>query len=128
MATSTECPQGNQTPVFDIEKCQVPCIFPIPDGTWGNFWLPQGPEPIFDFEDPVQIPLAPDIPCPVFTVGSQADVLVREVTFVCADGAQGAQVAGKLEVTLTKEDCCAFDLDFDLEIPCPVLLPQVTVS
>jgi len=124
VATSTECPQGNQTPVFDIEKCQVPCIFPIPDGTWGNFWLPQRPEFIYDFEDPVQIPLAPDIPCPVFTVGSQASTVKRAVSFICPGGAQG-----NLEVKLTKKDCCAFDLDFELEIPCPVITGSpVTIS
>ena len=71
MGTTTECPQGQQNPVFDIHKCQVPCIFPVPQGTWGDFWLPQSPQAIYDFEY-TPVPIAPDVPCPTITIGNQS--------------------------------------------------------
>ena len=49
MAPTTQCPQGSQDPVFDIVKCDVPCIFPIPTDDWlVNPQVPQAPDDIAD--------------------------------------------------------------------------------
>lgn len=82
MAPTTPCPQGSQAPVFDIIKCDVPCIFPIPDGDWiANPQVPTAPDTIYDCP-PYVIPLLePEPLCPLLTFdgstgGAQAQVRV----------------------------------------------------
>ena len=56
---------GPQKPVFDITKCDVEQIYPIPDPPWLNDdRVPQGPPDIDDcFPEPVLVP-DPEFPCP----------------------------------------------------------------
>ena len=124
MAPTTQCPQGPQDPVFDIVKCDVPCIFPIPDGPWiSNPQVPPAPDDISDCPIIPVVLLPPDPLCPVITFdnqsagnpqnpqGSQGEFAVQ--TRVVPVGEE------KATVTLTKGDCCDYDIDLDIDFPCP---------
>ena len=95
MAATTPCPQGSQEPIFNIQKCQVPCIFPIPQGGWlEDPRVPQSPQDINDTATVDFIFPTPEIPCPELTSASSY-------------------------LTVKKTDCCSFEFDIDLDITCP---------
>lgn len=113
MSETTPCPQGPQEPVFDTQRCDVPCIFPIPEEDWfDDPTIPEPPEPVSDcFDVTVRMP-APDPFCPSITFfGSPngGDVPVRFVPFDA--------VGYRFEVI--KSDCCSFDFQLELFAPCP---------
>ena len=116
MASTTQCPQGPQDPVFDIVKCDVPCIFPIPGGNWINDpQVPPAPDDIADCPAiPVPLP-APDPLCPEITFdgnpqGGQAQISVVPI------GQERAFFR------ITKGECCDYDFDLEIDFPCPELI------
>jgi len=95
-------------------------VFPIPPGTWGDFFVPQSPDPISGFPDPGPIPLPEDFPCPQIVVGAQAQGIQIDDVLSC-----GAQGAGTFIVELKQDECCGYALDLSLAIPCPILPQEV---
>ena len=97
MAATSQCPQGSQDPIFNIQACDVPCVFPIPQGEWiQDPRVPQSPQ---DIDDTLDIPFIfpdPDIPCPTLT--SKSGLLV-----------------------ITAGECCSFEFDIDIDILCPTI-------
>ena len=119
MGESTPCPPGPQEPAFNIQRCPIPCVFPIPPGEWGDFFIPQSPEPIAEFIDPGPIPVSPDFPCPTIIISGAQEQGIQLDVLSC-----GAQGPGVFKVEIKETECCGFEMDFKLEIPCPIIGPQ----
>jgi hypothetical protein len=85
--------------------------------------VPQSPDPISGFPDPGPIPLAEDFPCPRIVVGPQAQGIQIDDVLSC-----GAQGAGTFIVELIEKECCGYEMDFKLEIPCPIVGPQTVIA
>lgn len=115
MAPTTPCPQGPQEPVFNIIKCDVPCIFPIPNGDWiPNPQVPQAPGDIADCPS-VPIPLLePEPLCPEILFNNSPIGGVVQ-TSVVPIGQESASFQ------ITKGECCNYNFDMDIEFPCPQL-------
>ena len=102
-----------QLPVFDIYKCVIEEVFPIPRGRWfEDTNVPQKPEDIEDcFSEPIPIP-PPDFPCP--TIGPMSG---RKKIGMSCEG------EGYFAWSITVGECCDFEFDIDIEVPCPTF-PQ----
>jgi hypothetical protein len=92
-----------QEPVFDIQRCEVSPVFPIPPGGWfADPSVPQAPQEIDDCLDvPIAVP-DPDVPCPSLQVAPQG-VQARIVP-------SGQE---RVELRIVRGDCC--DCDFSLQ-------------
>ena len=122
MAPTTNCPQGPQEPVFDIIKCDVPCIFPIPDDNWVvNPQVPVAPEDIND---------CPSVPIPLV----EPEPLCVPITYdgrlqANQDGNWGGQAEvrvvpigqEKADFSIIKGECCDYDFKIKIDFPCPEL-------
>lgn len=126
MAATTQCPQGPQSPVFDIVKCDVPCIFPIPDVPWiDDPGVPDPPPPI---EDCVELPIVlppPEVPCPDLSIFGESPTEEKPVVQYRLQ--TSVVPIGEESVTLTikKKDCCDYDFDLDVEFPCPHIFSDI---
>lgn len=124
MAATTPCPQGAQNPVFDVVKCDVPCIFPIPTEDWlSDVSVPAAPDAIADcFATPIPLP-EPDPLCPSLTFAGEQNGAAVAVRFVDA-----AEAGFRFEIV--KAGCCGFDLLLSLDAPCPQIesIPSTSSS
>jgi hypothetical protein len=122
LSATTPCPQGSQIPVFNVAKCDVPCIFPIPLEDWlSDTVIPNAPDAIADcFASPIPLP-PPDPLCPSITFyGSDVG---GEVPIRFVDPAEAG-----VYFAVVKTDCCGFDLQLRIDAPCPQLEPLNAVT
>lgn len=96
-------------PVFDITKCSIETVFPIPTEDWfERLAVPQSPQAIDDCaNEPIQMP-DPDPPCPSFLPSEGTSA----INFGCA-------ASGEAKFTIVQGDCCDFTFDFLVTVPCP---------
>lgn len=111
MAATSPCPQGPQDPVFNVDKCDVPCIFPIPEEDWfDDPTVPEPPEPIRDCFSTVVPLLPPDPLCPTITIANGTG------GFVAAEVVNTGEEFARFEII--RGECCDFDFFFDFAFPC----------
>ena len=102
--------RGPQEPVFDIVKCAVPSILPVPDGDWlVNPQVPQAPADIADCPVTVIPILEPEPLCPQLTFQGGAQGLA--ITRIVPPGQE------KAVFRITKGECCDFDIDVWVDYP-----------
>ncbi len=96
-------------PVFDITKCDIATVFPVPQGDWfERLSVPQSPQAIDDcIQGPIQMP-DPEPPCPTLLPNE----ITSDVAFTC--GTQGVT-----RFTIEQGLCCDFTFDIQISIPCP---------
>lgn len=99
---------------FDTEKCPVDPVTRIPpcENLLVDPRVEEAPPEIVDC-DPEPLVAPPEPPCPTFTSGGG-------LTY----GGQAACNPPALTVSVTVGTCCDFDLNVELDIPCPTLLPE----
>lgn len=117
LSATTPCPQGSQIPVFNVEKCDVPCVFPLPLENWlADTVIPAAPDAIADcFATPIPV-LPPDPLCPSLTFYGSA--VGGEVPIRFVDPAEAG-----VYFAVVKTDCCGFDLQLRIDAPCPQIEP-----
>jgi len=120
MAATTPCPEGPQNPVFDTEKCDVPCIFPIPDESWLSDTVVPSAAPAIADCFPSAIPLPPPDPlCPTLTVaGGSGGFIPFQYTPSTSSSSSDDEPSAFAYFAITKTECCAFDFNLLLAIPC----------
>lgn len=95
-------------PVFDVDKCPVAYVEPIPGGSLlGDATVADPPPTIPDCLDTAIVPLPPPDPCPEIVQGA--------ATIAYGDAVDTPGIA----FSVTPGDCCDFTLGLAVQIPCP---------
>jgi hypothetical protein len=101
--------------VFDFSQCPIPPVRSVPpEHILKDPRVSDPPPDIPDCPEQEIDPLPPDPPCPV--------IQARSVGFTY--GCEPEQNPPLFSFTITKSNCCDFDIDIELQIPCPKLLPE----
>lgn len=101
--------------VFDRSSCEIAPVVPVPvcRGMIVDPGVPAAPEPIVDCS-PEPLTLPPEPPCPT--------VKVTKAEFDY--GGTAAENPPALAFTVTKTNCCEFDFEVELSVPCPTVKPE----
>lgn len=112
---------------FENSACPIESVAPIPcENLLYDPTVPDPPEPIKDCPPDVP-PLPPEPPCPTIVV-DEVSLTLGGTTYVANEDTPAVPGQPHAVLTVTRGNCCDFEIDLDIEIPCLELTPSDPVT